>query len=59
MFEPKEIKGSCLPGVIFIFTLVVGASCLDTELSWLGGICMLLCVFSAGFVFNSFFNPDD
>jgi hypothetical protein len=59
MFEEKKIKGSCLPGVIFIITLIIGVNCLDTELGWLGAICMLLCVFSAGFVFNSYFNPDD
>lgn len=59
MFEKKQKKGSCLPGLIFIITLIIGVNCLDTELGWLGGICMFLCVFSAGFVFDSYFNPDD
>ena len=58
-FEQKRIKGSCLPGIVFIITLVIGLSCLDTDLGWLGAICMLICVFSFAFVFQAFFNPDD
>jgi hypothetical protein len=57
--KPKQRRGGCLPGVIFIITLIIGISCLDTDLGWLGAICMVSCVISAGYVISNYFNPED
>tara|TARA_B000000532_G_C18876653_1_gene411001 strand:- start:4762 stop:4944 length:183 start_codon:yes stop_codon:yes gene_type:complete len=58
-FKEKKIKGSCFPGILFLLVLVIGISCLDTDLAWLGSICMLICVFSLGFVVQAYFNPNE